>query len=737
MFRWLTICLILCGAAYFFVVYGVDELKKHGYVSEDTFSVGDPTPRTNEPTRPNFASDPVEVIMGSNAGGRVQTAYAVPDARILPIDRTEVPSERDGTLLLIGTEVAPGEVVAKDKKLTAPLYFLVIEVGPGEQVPMEEMFNIPGDLKKRRYRRWMPNDPLKPEALEVVQLPRDFRRLDVGEEVKAGQMVALVDPLLAVRELQIKIAQVNAAESERRASGKTYEEAERRYETRQKQQARAPGTVSLDEINEARLTSNKYREEEIAKAAAVYKAQQELMQAITILRKHEVRSAIDGAINVMYKNRGDAVKNLDSILQVQSSKRLRVEGLAEVQDVRHRIKLGDLVLIEPSIPEAPREVLRGHLLDVTCVAVSQGPESTIVSGSDDRTLRGWKQREGRQFWQISYRSAFRSVACTPPGAASNLAMAGCADGTTWLVDIKSCMDADKMTEEEKLTNPDKARVTPRELKNRHSGAVTCVTFSPDGALCATGSEDRSICLWDVASGERLHRLSYHRAAVTSLQFVPGDSHMKLISAGRDNTLVVWRIESEKPPVREDEKDSRGGDVQQLSVSPDGKRVLFDQGKELRLLSLAARTRWQIEGVLQNSAGSSNFSTMALFSPDGRTILTNATEGRLQLWRAPNGEQPRAAEVRQFIWSTGASTCGAFAPDSSFLVTGTQDNRVLIWPMPSEEELKKGGLQARVSLAEQKLDNASRQVRVWAELDNPGWLIPGSSATMVFFPQGTK
>ena len=44
------------------------------------------------------------------------------------------------------------------------------------------------------------------------------------------------------------------------------------------------------------------------------------------------------------------------------------------------------------------------------------------------------------------------------------------------------------------------------------------------------------------------------------------------------------------------------------------------------------------------------------------------------------------------------------------------------------------LEGRLTLVEKALDTQSRQVRVWAELSNPGWLIPGSRATMVVPPQ---
>ena len=76
-----------------------------------------------------------------------------------------------------------------------------------------------------------------------------------------------------------------------------------------------------------------------------------------------------------------------------------------------------------------------------------------------------------------------------------------------------------------------------------------------------------------------------------------------------------------------------------------------------MLSLDDR---QIEGVIRSFAVATNFTTMALFAPDGNTVLTNsASDGRLQLWRTPGlaggADRDHAAELRQFVWNSGTAT----------------------------------------------------------------------------------
>jgi hypothetical protein len=65
----------------------------------------------------------------------------------------------------------------------------------------------------------------------------------------------------------------------------------------------------------------------------------------------------------------------------------------------------------------------------------------------------------------------------------------------------------------------------------------------------------------------------HKGIVTSLQFAGKD---RLVSAGQDFVLSVWKFEDNRLSKLAD-LDGRSGDEPFLGVSPDGSRVLFDQG----------------------------------------------------------------------------------------------------------------------------------------------------------------
>jgi WD40 repeat protein len=644
-------------------------------------SANDPKSSGDQRVAQGSATAPVQTPPPAQRHEGWGDPIVIPAGRLRLIDLEDVPSQRDGVLMFIGTEI-------KD----------------GQQVPSYEAIHV-----------------------QIGEETKRFRRLKEGDSVQSDQLLALVDDTLARADVDIKAAKLNSAHAEFKAAEKTRDEALARLDTAKKLFGSGGGgmrAISQEDLRGAQLTYTRYVEEAVSKGQAIKVAEQELIQAKKTVTMYEIRSKVSGIVKSINKHRGEAIKSLEPLLQVQNYVRLRVDATLDEQ-YANRLSSGMDVLIEPIFRESPRQTFTGHRGDITGIAVSKDPKKPyIVSCSDDRTVRVWELSSGEGparehvLKKPDQDAELKAVACTPRDASANLCLAGDAKGNGYLWDLNDLSAA------------------PRKLDGHHllNKAITCVAFSPDGKTCATGGADMQIMVWNTADASRRFTIAGHRDEVKALYFAPGD---RLISVSRHPTdsIRIWELSGDHY------KEAKNGIIQRreflvnnLGVSPDGKHMMDEHFAEMRVITVpdAEKGVPRTEAILRPTVGK-KFVNFALFSPDGQFALTTPErEGILQLWRV-HFNQGRSYEVRQFVSPVNAvPTSAAFAPDGSFVVAAVKD-RVYLWPMPAKDEA--GPIRATITNVEKPIDLAKIEVKITAELDNPGQrLRPGDQVTVVAYPQ---
>ncbi|HEV3203676.1 MAG TPA: zf-HC2 domain-containing protein [Gemmataceae bacterium] len=248
---------------------------------------------------------------------------------------------------------------------------------------------------------------------------------------------------------------------------------------------------------------------------------------------------------------------------------------------------------------------------------------------------------------------------------------------------------------------------PLELKG-HTQAVRSLTFShPSGAGLLSGSDDKSMAVWDGKTG-KLEKRFMQQDAVLSVAF--SKNGLAAFSASKDGLFQVWNLSEKKVQSGHRENwqmatcltlsadgrmvaysDSNGKitiwdshspgasqflpgnyrNVLCLCFSPDG-RFLLSGGTDrtVRLWELSSKT------LLQTFSAHSGPINGLAFSPTSRQILSGSDDKTIRLWDASTGNQLVIFEGHQDVVTTLA-----FSPDGSQILSGGNDKTVRLWDLP--------------------------------------------------------
>ena len=79
----------------------------------------------------------------------------------------------------------------------------------------------------------------------------------------------------------------------------------------------------------------------------------------------------------------------------------------------------------------------------------------------------------------------------------------------------------------------------------HDSDVTCMAVSQSGRLMATGQNgiNADVCVWDLHTGELLHRLSEHDEGVATLAFSPDERLLVSCGVAADKKIFLWDTET--------------------------------------------------------------------------------------------------------------------------------------------------------------------------------------------------
>ncbi|MCG6551725.1 MAG: protein kinase, partial [Candidatus Magnetominusculus sp. LBB02] len=199
----------------------------------------------------------------------------------------------------------------------------------------------------------------------------------------------------------------------------------------------------------------------------------------------------------------------------------------------------------------------------------------------------------------------------------------------------------------------------------HTDWVTCVCFSADETAIISGSLDRTLRFWDRTRGKCLKVLEAHKDGVTAVTASADGRYV--ISGGNDAAVRLW---SSGSLIRSFEGHS--GRITSLSMGHRGPYILSaSNDKTVRLCNLATG---KCLAVMTGHDGAINHIAKAVNSSH---ILTSSEDMTVRLW-----ESSTAKHLRTFSGHEGSVTAAAFMPGGRSFISGSADNTLCRWDIES-------------------------------------------------------
>lgn len=212
-----------------------------------------------------------------------------------------------------------------------------------------------------------------------------------------------------------------------------------------------------------------------------------------------------------------------------------------------------------------------------------------------------------------------------------------------------------------------------KVKNfaQHSDAVGSVAFSPDGLMLASGSKDKTIQIWDLATGKSIRTFAGDSSTIWSVAF---DSNGTKLATGTGFwRVMLWDLKTGQATRTLDHTAS----VWSVALSPDGKLIASGSGDKTTKISDATTG-----ALIYNLPDHTDFVYSVAFTPDGKSLVSASKDKKITIVDVETGKLLKTIEGHGDQVRSVAVT-----PDGKTIVSGSYDESIKIWNLETGDLMR--------------------------------------------------
>jgi WD40 repeat protein len=203
----------------------------------------------------------------------------------------------------------------------------------------------------------------------------------------------------------------------------------------------------------------------------------------------------------------------------------------------------------------------------------------------------------------------------------------------------------------------------------HTGRVLDVAFSAEGRYLVSSSQDMSIRVWDVSSGQEVHAF---RMTSVDMSYIDILAKPSLLASAE----AIWDLDS----MREIHALERGSPLPaSVAFSPDGAVLALGLfGQQITLWDVARGQRMHTFEKREE-----NRTKRMDFTPNGAMLAAGVNDGTARLFDVASG---RIVRILKYAGETDIHDV-AFSPDGKYLASGGRVPAVILWDVASGQVVR--------------------------------------------------